>query len=258
MAIFSICCLCVYIFHYRFLLLTALLDTFWRPFIIDSRARCPIYLSIVALGKNEEPYIAEWIEFHLLVGLQKFSIVNNDSDDNTTAEVEPYIAAGVVSYEQRTGQNLQRIVYNDHLEIAPDKSYWLATIDLDEFIVPVGSHSVAEGLGNLEGSPGVSLNWVMYGCNGQETQRPGLVIERFRNHSSWDTAENRHTKMIVNTRMVRRMDLHEHFYRFNLTSRGPTGNWNVHHFFHRDPVFAPLRMNHYWTNSFQEFSRKRA
>jgi hypothetical protein len=58
-------------------------------------------------------------------------IVNNNSDDSITAEVQLYVAMGVVSYEQRTGQNLQRIVYNDYLEIARDESYWLAAIDLD-------------------------------------------------------------------------------------------------------------------------------
>ena len=39
-------------------------------------------LSFVAIVKNEAPYIVEWIEFHRLVGVDKFYIYDNESSEN--------------------------------------------------------------------------------------------------------------------------------------------------------------------------------
>ena len=60
----------------------------------------PVYLSIVAISKNEAPYIKEWIEYHKLVGVERFyfyrlrisvfdssktKYVNNNSDEDKKA-----------------------------------------------------------------------------------------------------------------------------------------------------------------------------
>jgi hypothetical protein len=41
------------------------------------------YLAIVAIVKNEEAYLEEWIDFHTLVGCSQFYIYNNNSSDRT-------------------------------------------------------------------------------------------------------------------------------------------------------------------------------
>jgi hypothetical protein len=40
------------------------------------------YLSICAIFKDEAPYLQEWIEFHRLLGVEKFYLYNNNSRDN--------------------------------------------------------------------------------------------------------------------------------------------------------------------------------
>ena len=42
-------------------------------------------MGMVAIAKNEGPYIREWIEYHKLVGFTIFYIYDNDSTDNTKA-----------------------------------------------------------------------------------------------------------------------------------------------------------------------------
>lgn len=40
-------------------------------------------LSICAIMKDEGPYLVEWLEFHKLVGVEKFYLYDNSSNDNS-------------------------------------------------------------------------------------------------------------------------------------------------------------------------------
>lgn len=54
-------------------------------------------LSIMAIVKNEK-YIQEWIEYHLLVGVQHFYIYDNESTDGLKDRIQKYIDDGIVTY----------------------------------------------------------------------------------------------------------------------------------------------------------------
>lgn len=55
-----------------------------------------IDLAIVAIIKNEGQYIEEWLRYHIVAGVQKFFLYDNDSSDNTREILEKYIRAGYV------------------------------------------------------------------------------------------------------------------------------------------------------------------
>lgn len=40
--------------------------------------------------KNEKPYLKEWLEYHLLQGVEHFYLCDNGSTDGTDAYLEPY------------------------------------------------------------------------------------------------------------------------------------------------------------------------
>ena len=50
-------------------------------------------------------YIVEWLEYHLLIGIQHFYLLSNDCDDDdraaATAALTPYVNVGVVSLSYR-------------------------------------------------------------------------------------------------------------------------------------------------------------
>lgn len=48
--------------------------------------------------KNEKPYLKEWLEYHLLQGVEHFYLCDNGSTDGTDAYLEPYVAKGVITY----------------------------------------------------------------------------------------------------------------------------------------------------------------
>ena len=57
-------------------------------------------LSICAVFRNEAPYLREWIEFHRIVGVEKFFLFNNRSEDDYKSVLTPYIESGLVELTQ--------------------------------------------------------------------------------------------------------------------------------------------------------------
>ena len=55
------------------------------------------YLSVCAIYKNEARYLAEWLEFHLLAGVEHFFLYDNNSTDDHREVLAPYLRAGVVT-----------------------------------------------------------------------------------------------------------------------------------------------------------------
>jgi hypothetical protein len=135
--------------------------------------------------KNEAPYLPEWIEYHLIVGIEDFFLVDNNSTDGTAASLRPSLACGIVTFGKWPGFSQQFIIYNHYIQIIKDQSYWIAVIDVDEFMVPLEGRSVPDILRSLQGAVGVTVNWVTDGGNGIDKHEPGLVIERFHSHFDW-------------------------------------------------------------------------
>jgi hypothetical protein len=138
------------------------------------------------------------------------------------------------------------------------KAFWVAVIDIDGFLVPVAGRSVPAILRDRECTPALTANWVVYGANGQLRKEPGLVMERFRNHTSWDDSKNGHTKATANPRAVRWYGVPDHVYRGKYRSRNVLGRQNDREFWNYPAVFQVLRINHYWSKSRKEFQAKRS
>jgi len=215
------------------------------------------YLSVVAIIKNEADYIAEWLEYHLLVGVRKFYIFDNDSKDNLVGVLKPYITAGIVEYHYIFGIRKQRYVYNHILEKARKETFWLAVIDCDEFIVPITTRTINELLVGFEEFSGVEINWVIYGSNGEKVKAEGLVMERFKSHSLPEFERNRVVKSIVNPRRVYNVHVHDCIYFKNNYSVNTNKERNKEYFLYRNGVFDKIRINHYFGKSYEEFLLKR-
>ena len=93
-------------------------------------------LAVVAIMKNEGPYLKEWLDYHLLAGVEHFYLYDNESPDNQAEVAKPYVEAGLVDYFPASGKNMQYIVYNDAIKRFKFQSRYMAFIDLDEFIYP--------------------------------------------------------------------------------------------------------------------------
>jgi hypothetical protein len=217
----------------------------------------PLYLSVMAVLKNEGSYLEEWIEYHLLVGVEYFDLTLNNNQDNSSEVLRPYISLGLVRLSSRDGPTTQLDIYNWRIPFFRNESCWVAIIDIDEFMVPLEGHSVQEIMRRFEDAPGVRMNWVTFGTNGLKTRENGLVIERFPRHTAFDLYRNRHTKTIVNPRMVVRCAVHVHFYVNGKVEVDVQGRELRRSCLEHPAVHITLRVNHYWTKSEEEFRLKR-
>src|SRR5690348_6409443 len=55
------------------------------------------YLSACAIFRNEAPYLAEWLVFHLGVGVEHFYLYENNSTDDFESVLAPFFERGEVT-----------------------------------------------------------------------------------------------------------------------------------------------------------------
>ena len=55
-------------------------------------------LSVVAIIRDEAIYMQEWLDYHILAGVDKFYIYDNGSKDNISEILQPYIDENIVEY----------------------------------------------------------------------------------------------------------------------------------------------------------------
>jgi Glycosyltransferase family 92 len=210
------------------------------------------YLSICAIYRDEASYLAEWIEFHRLVGVERFYLYNNASEDDHLEVLEPYLADGTVVLSDAGSEpgrgGLQTRTYTRCVQ-ERNESRWIAFLDLDEFLFSPTGRPLPELLADYEQWPAVGVNRAWFGTAGHRTRPPGLVLENYlqrqdrRGHSS--------VKSIVDpSRTVQALDPH----RFTFSEGFPVDE-------SKQPIdgvmtqtysYELLRVNHYYTKSEEE------
>ncbi len=217
-----------------------------------------IDLAIVAIMKNEAPYVKEWIEYHKLVGVQKFYIYDNESEDNLKDVLAQYIEQGLVEYTFFPGIKQQMPAYNDCVNKHREDVKWLAIIDADEFIVPVKTKTILETLKDFEQYPGVGISWVMYDCNGHLKKPQGGIMENYvRCRRDYKSAPRSHIKSIIQPSQVVKVP-HPHYAIYKDGRKAVDENFNPFAengssaFLMPNASVKKLRINHYWSKSYEE------
>lgn len=215
------------------------------------------YFSIAAILKNEAPYIKEWIEYHRIIGAERFYLYDNESDDNIVSILEPYIKKNIVIYKKVIGKGMQIPVYNDVIVKTKNKTKWLALIDIDEFIVPKIDNSIINLLKNFEKYPAIGVNWIKFDSNGHLNKQEGLVIENYtRTYANSNHEENLHIKSIIQPKRVWCCG-NPHYCFYNWYNLAVDENYNF--------IIGPftltnktekIQINHYFTKSREEYITK--
>ena len=224
-----------------------------------------VFLSIVCIAKNEGPYLREWIEYHKIVGVDRFYFYDNESDDNTKIILDPYIKDGTVVYHYVpnhpiTKQSPQIESYNDAIFKYRDKTKWMAIIDIDEFIVPVEKNSIPEFLVDYDQYAAVAVNWLCFDSSGHNkipTEHGGLLSANYtRVRKEKNKLIDRTVKPIFNPKRVVKC-ISPHYCLYYLGGRAVSENFirvqgpssQVH-------SSKKIRINHYYTKSRDEYINK--
>ncbi len=174
-------------------------------------------LTVLAIFKNEAPWLKEWIEYHRIVGVDHFLLYNNESGDNFKQVLKPYIDQNIVELLPWPSKPLEKKMndwvnkvqipcYNEGIRRMKGKTHWLAIIDCDEFIVPVNKKNINLLLKDFETKGGLVINWINYGNSGIWTLPKGnLLIENMIFRGPIQSAMNKWTKVIVQPKHVLEM-----------------------------------------------------
>jgi hypothetical protein len=132
---------------------------------------------------------------------------------------------------------------------------WIAFIDVDEFLHSPTGRSLPDVLREFGRTPGVVVNWRVYGTNGHETPPDGAVVENYPVAEPDDAPANAHVKSIVFPAMTKGIRPTPHNFDHYGLAVGEDHR-PADHIFREPPTADLLRINHYVTRSRQEFETK--
>lgn len=230
-----------------------------------SKEPLSIRISLVVLVRNELPYLAQWIDWHVSQGFDHFMVIDNESQDGIGEYLQPLIRSGMVDLLlQESCPNLQQIAYGKALR-HPSIGEVAVFIDADEFICS-DSGTPRQVLESLFSDPSVSavrLNWrVRHEAVDSVMQSVGELQSRFR-HGYWHPC----VKTASRVSHVIRQDIHAaHVVGRQVDSRGEQATYVDHdrsEVEHVTPYTEPMEgpaiwVDHYMHLTASEFLRRKA
>ena len=149
--------------------------------LLHNKNKTKYYLTVAACCKDEGNFIQEWVEYYLLQGVEHFYLYNNNGTDNSEEILKPYIDKGIISWVNWPGQKQQVRIYEDIIKKHKTESRWMAVVDLDEFIVPLNSDTLAKKLKKYEKYNQIIINWTLYGSSGHKRRQKGWSLNALPN-----------------------------------------------------------------------------
>lgn len=229
-------------------------------------------LAVAAILKNEGSYLKEWLDYHLLAGVDHFYLYDNDSSDNYNEIIAPYVEAGLVTTKFFPGSSMQFAAYDDAVLNYRFHCRYMAFIDLDEFIFPKNTSdeitaTLDDILKNFPEASGLAINWQLFGSNGHDKADYNRgSLEKFTRRApiNWVVpipnrdipGGNAQIKTIANPRKI-------YFFTSGHFPIYFEGNYSVNERggivsnYCNEPVTADkIALNHYNTKSREEFFQK--
>ena len=150
-------------------------------------------IALVAIAKDEDNYLREWLDYHFKIGFDDAYVYCNNW--------QPHIAVPKNTHLiDWPGEVQQLPAYNDFIKNKSKDYDWALFIDVDEFFVPNRFRDAKEAFAYYKDYYGVGFNWKLFGSNGHEKADYSKgVIERFTKSQK---GLNRHIKTALNLKLA--------------------------------------------------------
>ena len=169
-------------------------------------APAPARVAICTVLRNERRYILEWIAHHRLLGVERFLVFDNESDDGSGPLLAALQARGLatVVYWPGRGMARQLAAFEAGAAALSFQSDFVALLDLDEFLLTDDGESLPGVLARLPADVGgLAVCQRVFGSGAQQAFEPGLVTARFTRRAADDRDEHRWVKAILRPEFVR-------------------------------------------------------
>jgi hypothetical protein len=174
---------------------------------VEEPSKNNVKTALIAIAKNEGPYIREWVVYHKKVcGFSEIFVYENDSTDNTRSELDNMAAEGLCSWKPwpRSEHNPpQQKAYWDAEKKRKKEWDWMCLLDVDEFLVLRTNEQIGKFVSRFDEETGsISFNWaIFYSTDKKRTTEP--VIKRV-NYCYGDS----HVKTIARTKAIANAGIH--------------------------------------------------
>ena len=228
-------------------------------------------LAVATLVLNQGKYLQEWIEFHMLVGVQYFIIFDDGSMDDTVSVIMPYIKSrtavlihGRESFYECSHRDpdhinhlqapCQEVVFNYARSQLIGRTMWMGNFDVDEFFyTPKHSHSLLFFLKHIyKDYDRIRVIGLVFGSNNHSMPVNGPVIQAYTRRAKIDPALFGY--YFYNEYLTGFLFGHKQLYRPERVSSclvHDTWCWNCHTKTIL-PFESDIRMNHYQYKSRKE------
>ena len=207
------------------------------------------FLSMLAIVRDENDYLEEWIRYHINLGFEHFYIYDNES----AVPVKDYLeSAGFEHLDKltildwNTSGWSQQDAYNDFLEKYKNETKWIFTADPDEFIfIKDNTKGLKDFLEENSQYASIKCLWQHFNANGHEKKTDEPVLKRFTKAVHWD-GDKRGGKKFAQTNRI-----------LNYRSYVPQLRMETRHLeYDSDIVTDYFQLNHYYTKSYEEWLEK--
>jgi hypothetical protein len=224
------------------------------------------YLAATTIYRDDAEYLPEWIEFHRLVGVERFFLYDNGSTDDHHDVLASYASEGTVTvhdwarpFMREDGRTIASTAAFEHCVGAHrEDARWIAFLDVDEFLFSPTGAPLPDVLREYEEYPGVVVNRAEFGPSGHQTKPPGLVIESYVQRRRVRPDDEIAHKSVVDPRRVQRcLGPHSFVFHDGLSVNEERRPVDMARSVSRSPVtWSRLRAHHYWSRSEEERRRK--
>ena len=135
---------------------------------------------IHTIAKNENRYLAEWLEHHRKIGVDHFFIYDNNTKDGEVIDDSADDVDVIKSWRDVCFGGIQTIIMQDFYYSDYTKDYdWVIFIDVDEFVMCDDIKNLLDGVVD-ENIGTIVVPPINYGCAGEIHYRDEPVMERFK------------------------------------------------------------------------------
>ncbi len=128
------------------------------------------YLNLCLICKDENDYLPEWLDYHILMGVDRFYIYDNESQVSLRESLKEYIERGWVVVIDISGKGMQLHAYEHCLQAFGLNTFWMGFIDTDEFLVPKTTLDLKSLLKDYEEYGGLVVSSLFFGANGHQVR----------------------------------------------------------------------------------------
>lgn len=213
------------------------------------------YIGCCAIARDENYFIEEWVQYHSMIGVEKFIIYDNESKIPLCKTLAKYIKCGLVTVYNIEGISPQQQAYQHCLDHHGDQFRWIAFIDIDEFIVLKKNINLQAMLACYEKYAALVVNWVIFGSNGYINNPPRpitLNLTEIIEHKN----PNSTIKSIVQPKYVKHANLSPHFFTYKEEAYAVNELYMPVHANNCPTNTQRIQLNHYIYRGQKEFQNK--